>query len=168
MSNYHRSTRECLFDQLRPELQHGLREYFDAHEWGEIETQELQCCETVVEIKGSNWLPTWLGGKRETTSYIGIILTEQTLVWVREQGTRVNVTGARLVNIRTRTLHSTFSKEIKLEITGLIENAAGIITGVIGLGPEPAAQIFCDEVCQTIEKVNPDVARKWPRWMGGS
>ena len=168
MSNYRRSTRECSVTQLNPELLRALQEYFQSHNLGELETEALACCETVAEKKPGSWLSDWLEPGSDETVFTGIVLTAQSLVWARK-GDKASalVVGAELMNIRARMHISFFSKDLGLEVTGLIENSKSNIHGIIGLGPEPAAQKFCDEVTQAIEKINPTPVRKFPRWMGG-
>ena len=169
MSSYQRSTRECSVNQVKPELLRAMQEYFQAHNLGEIETETLSCCETVSEKKAGSLLSGWLEIDMDTTIYTDIVLTAQSLVWARS-GDRsgLHVVGAKLMNIRTRSQVSLFSKDFGLEINGLIEDTKSNIRGLIGLGPEPAAQKFCDEVYQAIEKINPTPVRKFPAWMGGN
>jgi hypothetical protein len=146
-----------------------MQEYFQAHNLGEVEAETLLCCETVSEKKAGSLLSGWLETDMDTTTYIDLVLTAQSLVWARS-GDRsgLHVVGAKLMNIRTRSQVSLFSKDFGLEINGLIEDAKSNIRGIIGLGPEPAAQKFCDEVYQAIEKINPTPVRKFPAWMGGN
>jgi hypothetical protein len=168
MSNYQRSTRECSVTQLNPELRRAMLEYFQTHNLGELETEVIACCETNAEKKPGSWLSDWLEPGSDATVFTGIVLTAQSLVWARtREKASVLVVGADLMNIRTRAHVSFFSKDLGLEVTGLIENSKNNIHGIIGLGPEPAAQKFCDEVAQAIEKINPAPVRKFPRWMGG-
>jgi hypothetical protein len=168
MSNYQRSTRECPVTQLNPELLRAMREYFQTHNLGELETEVLACCETVSEKKAGSGLSNWLEPGLEATIFTAIVLTARSLVWARtHEKTGSLVVGADLVNIRAKAHYSFFSKDLGLEVTGLVENSKSNIHGIIGLGPEPAAQKFCDEVTQAIEKINPAPVRKFPRWMGG-
>ena len=169
MSSYQRSTRECSVNQVRPELLRALQEYFQAHNLGDVETEALLCCETVSEKKAGSLLSGWLETDMDTTIYTDILLTAQSLVWARSgERSGLHVVSAKLMNIRTRSQVSLFSKDLGLEINGLIEDAKSNIRGIIGLGPEPAAQKFCDEVYQAIEKINPTPVRKFPAWMGGN
>ncbi len=168
MSTYHRTTRECLASQLKPELLVAMRTFFQTHNLGEVESESLLCCETLSQKTEASWLSSWLDGRADTEIYTGIVLTASSLIWVRmgDQSV-VHTVGANLMNIRTRSQISPFSKETRLEINGLVEGAKSIIRGSIALGPEPAAQTFCEEVYQAIEKIKPTPGRKWPSWMGG-
>jgi hypothetical protein len=173
MSKYQRSTRECSVSQFKPELQQALREYFQKHNLGELESEAVLCVETISEKKAGGWIPSWLDGNLDETVLTGIVLTTQSLIWARSTGDAnqnlpgVRVVGAELMNIQAKAHVSQFSKDMGLEVNGLIEDSKGNIRGVLGLGPEPEALKFCDEVRQAIEKINPTPVRKWPTWMGG-
>lgn len=168
MGMYQRSTRECAAIQLKPELLRAAREYFNTHGLGDVETEVLHCCETVSEKKAGNWLTAWLDAGADGTIHTGILLTREHLVWVRAGDlSGVHAVGADLKYIRANMHVSLFSKDTGLEIIGLLEGAKSIVRGVIGLGPEPASQQFCDAVHQAVEKINPGSVRKWPAWMGG-
>lgn len=169
MGIYRRSTRECDVNQLRPELLRATREYFSTHQLGNPETEVLRCCETVSEKKPGNRLTAWLEADADQTVLTGILLTKEALVWGRAgERSGVRVVSAELKYIHARLHFSVFSKEPELEISGLVENGQIHIRGVIALGPEPAAEKFCEEVHEAVEKINPSSTRKWPGWMGGN
>jgi len=171
MSNYQRSTRECTPDQLRPELRQALNEYFTTHNLGDLDAENLLCCET-TSIKNKNgWLSalleSWLGTVEAPVIYSAILLTAQTLVWARSGNGPTLATGANLMNIRARIFTSMLDRDSGLEVSGAIDDSKGLLRGYIGLGPEPASQKLCEEVIQAIQKVNPASTRKFPTWMGG-
>jgi hypothetical protein len=168
MSDYTRSTIECSVNQLRPVLRRALEEYFQKNTLGEVESKTLLCCETVSEKKDIGWLASLLGDKEGPPIYTAALLTDQHLIWARgNQQTSVIVTGADLRFIRVKTYNSLFIKDNGLEISGLVGEPKVHIQGYIGMGPEPAAQKFCDEVQQAVARINPSSTRKWPSWMGG-
>jgi hypothetical protein len=78
--------------------------------------------------------------------------------------TSAHVTRAE---IKVKVINSLLAQGNGLEVSGLIEGAGGVMRGVIGLGPEPEAQKFCEQVLLAVEQVNPRPAGKWPTWMGG-
>ena len=170
MAKYQRSTRACAVSQLKPPLLRALRAYFQSHNLGELETECLQCCETVSEKKPSgNWLSAWLDNSAEETIYSAIVLTGRVLVWARSSGQgQASAVGTELVNINARVHIANFTNEVGLQVAGLIDGSRGNVRGVIALGQEQAALDFCDAVYNEIEKVNPTPKRKWPAWMGGS
>ena len=168
MSDYRRITRECSLGQLRPELLHAVREYFQQHRLGDLETESLACCETISEKKGIGRLASLLGDDPDTIAYTGILLTSQWLIWARsgdQSGTVV--TGANLKEIRVKMFTSRLSKDTGMEIAGYIGESKGRVRGYLGMGPELAAQKFCEQVQQAIIKLNPPVKRRLPRWLGG-
>jgi hypothetical protein len=172
MSNYERSTRECSFEQLRPEFQQAFRDYFRIHENLAVELDEtrLVCCETVSHKKEAGWLAALLGEAQDVTVYTAILLSSQALFWARSEENSVSalrVVGTSLNTIRVKQFRSLLTTDSGLEISGLIEGSKGVMRGYIGLGAEPEAQKFCEAVAQAVEKVNPKPAGKFPSWMGG-
>ena len=59
MGDYMRSTRECAFGQLRPELVQAIRDYLQKHELGTIDADILICCETTSEKTKRGFFATW-------------------------------------------------------------------------------------------------------------
>jgi hypothetical protein len=39
--------------------------------------------------------------------------------------------------------------------------------GYIGMGSEPAAQQFCEQVHQAVKQVNPPAKKSWLKWLTG-
>jgi hypothetical protein len=56
---------------------------------------------------------------------------------------------------------------MQLEVSAFIGDSKEYVRGNLELGPELAAQKFCEEVGQAVLNLNPPVKRKFPRWMGG-
>jgi hypothetical protein len=167
MSDYTRSTIECSVRQLRPELRRAIDEYFEKHTLGDAETEAVLCCETVSERKEPGWLASLFGEKMGPPIYTAMLLTATELIWARgELQSDITVTGADLKFIRAKPYASMFINDTGLQISGII--GSGTMSGYIGMGPEPAAQKFCDEVQQAIARINPSSTRKWPSWMGGN
>ena len=161
MSDYNRTTRACSVEQLHPELLQTIRDYFQKNELGDLQAEALACCETVSTRKNIGKLAFWLSGNPDTTVHVDIVLTSQFLIWVHhgdKTGMRVN--AANLRNIRTEYYMSLSKKEANLSIMGFISDAKSGVRGTIALGPEPAAEKFCDDVRQAILKINPPARRK--------
>ncbi len=168
MSKTTRSTRTCTINQLRPALSRGIREYFQAHNLGDPETEITACCETMSDKKATGGLSDLLNPGPEKTTYTGLVLTARELVWAwMDAGGEAHVIGADLIYINAQMTVSLFSKEVGLQVAGLIGGSKGNVRGVIGLGSEPEAQQFCEAVSAAIKIANPQVKRKWPAWMGG-
>jgi hypothetical protein len=165
MSDYTRSTIEVSVRQLRPELRQALDEYFQEHNLGQAADESVLCCQTVSEKKEPGWLASLLGEKKEPPVYTAVLLTSQYLIWARGSSQhKVTVMGADLGFILVKPYVSLFFSDSGLQISGIINGAANV-NGYIGLGPEPAAQKFCEEVQKAIVRVNPASTKKWPFWM---
>jgi hypothetical protein len=166
MSAYIRFTRECSFGQLRPELLRAIREYAQNHrELGNIEIEVLMCCETTSEKKSAGALEARLGDEPDTTLYTGMLVTPQWLVWARSgDKSGITVSSAKLQEVRVKAFTSRFSKDTGMEVSGYIGDSKGRMRGYIGMGPEPAAQKFCEQVQKAIEKVTPKPAKRRIRW----
>jgi len=162
MSDYVRFTRECSFGQLRPELVRALREYAQNHrELGNVEVEVLMCCETTSEKKRAGALAARLGDDPDTILYTGMLVTPQWLVWARfgdESG--ISVYSAKLQDVQVRAFASRLVKDTGMEVSGYIGDSKGRVRGYIGMGPEPAAQKFREQVQKAIEKVNPKPTKK--------
>ncbi|MGC9395960.1 MAG: hypothetical protein ACP5J4_14040 [Anaerolineae bacterium] len=168
MSTYHRTTRECLVSELRSELYQAVQDYFRAQQLGDPETEALICCETTSTKKSAGRLASWLGSEGEAIIYTGMLLTSQRLIWARSaSGSDVLLTAAALKEIRVRAYTSPLTRDTGLEVFGFIEGSKGRVRGYIGMGPETAAQKFCDAVVQAVEALNPPVKRKLFGWLIG-
>jgi len=167
MSDYNRTTRECRVSQLHPELLQAIQSYFQEHRLGSLEAETLMCCETISKAKDFGRLASLLKGIWDTTIHTGMLLTSQWLIWVR-RGDRSGtvLTSANLKEIRVTAYKSILTQDTGLEILGYIGDSKGQMRGYIGMGPELAAQKFCDEVKEAITKVNPPPQKSWPKWLG--
>ncbi len=167
MSDYTRSTRECAFDQLRPELRRAILEHARTQEIGSLADELLGCCETKSEKKTGGFFSGWFESGADQIIYTGALFTAEWLVWARSgdvSGT--HVTAARLVDIRVKPYASLLARDNGLEVFGYVGAANSRVRGYIGMGPEPAAQAFCQAAQQAAEKINPP-NKKLPSWMGG-
>jgi len=166
MSDYHRFTRECSFGQLRPELARAIREYVQNHRAvGDVEVEVLMCCETTSEKKPTGALAALLGDNPDTVLYTGMVVTPQWLIWARYgDKSSVRVSSARLQDVQVKAYASLLVQDTGIEVSGYIGDSKAKVRGYIGMGPEPAAQKFCEQVQQAIDKVNPKPAKKsmWP------
>jgi hypothetical protein len=169
MSDYNRTTRECSVSQLHPELRQAIRSYFKEHELGDPQAETLMCCETISEKKKFGRLASMLKGPEETTIHTGMLLTSQWLIWVKKgDQSDIVLNAANLKEIQVRDYASIFAPDTGLEILGFIGGAKNKVRGYIGMGAEPAAQKFCEEVQQAITAANPPPpAKKLPKWLGG-
>lgn len=169
MSDYNRTTRECSVSQLHPELRQAIRSYFQEHELGDLQAETLMCCETISEKKDAGRLVSMLKGVLDTTIHTGMLLTTQWLIWARKgDQSGVVLNAANLKEIQVRDYASIFAPDTGLEILGYIGDAKGQVRGYVGMGTEPAAQKFFEEVQKAITAANPPPPpKKLPKWLGG-
>ena len=168
MSDYNRTTRECLVSQLRPELLQAIQNYFQEHKLGDLETEILICCETISKKKSTSRLVSWLNGESDTTIHTGMLLTPQWLIWVRS-GDRsgLRMTAANLTAIQVKAYTSALTHDTGLEVFGYLGDSPSRVRGYIGLGADLAAQRFCEAVKQAIAKVNPPSKKGILHWLAG-
>ncbi len=165
MANYYRTTRECSFEELRPELRQAMRDYIENQKMVGIEIDILMCCETTSEKKtpnGGNNLLAFLGeDDPDSIVTTGMFVTPEWLVWARMgDKTGMLVTAANFRNVKVKPFSSRFDDDTGLEVSGFIGDALGRVKGYIGMGPEEAAREFCDVVVQAAEKVRKETRPK--------
>ena len=168
MSDYNRTTRTCSVSQLHPELRQAVRNYFQEQALGDPVAETLRCCVTISEKKSVSRLVSWLNDNSDRTVHTGMLLTSQWLIWVRRgdrTGTTLTAANLQLISVGVHT--SMFSKEFGLEVSGYIQGSKSPLSGYIGMGPEIAAQEFCEDVKQAVVKANPPSPKIWPKWLGG-
>lgn len=162
MSEYVRTTRECSVNQLHAELRQAIQKYFQEQKLGHLESETLMCCETISRRRTDSTTFAWLSSKPDAVIYTGMLLTSQWLIWVHYgdvSGTLLN--AANLSEIRAEFYTPLFSKDAGLQIIGYIGDVKAGVRGYIGMGTDPAAQKFCEEVRQAIKEINPP-AKKDP------
>jgi len=169
MSDYNRTTRECSVNQLRPELFLAVRNHFQEHKLGDLETEILLCYETTSRKKDTNWLVSLLDDGSDTTIYMAVLFTSEWLIWVRSgDKSGVQLSSADLKQIAVRIYISVLARDAGLEISGHIEGTKGIMRGAIAMESSSVAQKFCDELDKAIDKVNPPAQKGLSKWWGGN
>jgi len=143
VGDYMRSTRECAFGQLRPELVQAIRDYLQKHELGTIEADISICCETMSEKKKKGFLRTLLGDNSDAIHYTGMLVTPGWLIWATWGAkSGVVIMAARLEDIQVTDFASQLINDTGLEVFGFLSGFAERVSAFIGLGPEPAAERF--------------------------
>ncbi len=158
MGDYRRSTRECNFEQLRPEIVTALREHIQRYELGEVEREALICCETTNErTKKTGLFDKLIGGDVGPVHYVGIVVTPRYLIWARS-GAKVGVAvmSARLRECEVldyaNTPQAQLMPDTGLEVTAMHTGATERAHSFIGLGPEPAAQNLREVLKQAMQQ----------------
>jgi hypothetical protein len=168
MSGYVRTTRECPVTQVQPGLYQAIWDYFQKYQLGDVDTEVLKCCETISEERNAGRLSTFLDGHPDKVIRLALLLTTDWLIWAAsgdQSGIKVN--GARLFGLKVKVFVARRSEYMQLEITGIIGNTKEYVRGTLELGPELAAQKFCEEVGKAVLEINPPVKRKFLGLMGG-
>lgn len=162
MFGYTRSTRTCTVSQIHSSLAQGVQDFFQAHQVGDPDTDTLLCCETIARRDPPNPLFKLLDGDPDTNIYLATLLTKEWLIWARNgDQTGTVVTGAKLQVIKVKAFVRRSSKDMELEITGFIAASKEYVRGNLELGPEPAAQKFCEAVLQAVNEAKPPVKKKF-------
>ncbi len=126
------------------------------------------CCETISKKRNVSKTFAWLSGKPDAIIYTGMLLTSHWLIWVHHgdvSGTLLN--AANLSEIRAEFYTPLFTKDAGLQIVGYIGDAKAGVRGYIGMGKDLAAQKFCEEVRQAINKISPPVKKGRFWWRAG-
>jgi hypothetical protein len=172
MSGYKRTTRECTVTRVQPGLYQAIREYFQKHLLGDPETETHLCIETISQKRDSGGLFTFLdpllNGDLDTTSHLAMLLTSEWFIWARSgdrSGTVIN--GARFKMLRVKAYVARRTKEMELEVSGFINNTKESVRGTLRMGPDLAAQKFCEEIGQAVNKANPPVKKTFFGLKGG-
>ena len=71
------------------------------------------------------------------------------------------VTGAKLQVINVKAFVTRRTKDMELEVTGFIANTKEYVRGNLELGPDPAAQKFCEAVMAAVLKAKPPAKNKF-------
>ncbi len=168
MSDYNRATRECSVSQLQPDLRRAIQNYFREQNLGDPETENLLCCETVSTRKSSGWLGSLLTSNEDATIHTGMLLTAGLLIWARkgDQSPPV-VTAADLKEIQVKAHASLVDRDRGLEISGFVRDSKNRVRGYVGMGSEPAAQKFCEEVEKAVASLKPPAEKGFARWWRG-
>ncbi len=158
MGDYQRSTRECNFERLRPELVEAIRAYAQQRELGDVEREALICCETTNEKTKSGSFLSKLGGDPDKVHYVGIVVTPRWLIWATSGAKRgTTVLFSQLRDTEVHDFESTPAYKVMqdtgLEVTGLFAGQLERASVFIGLGLEPAAQNLSSVLKDAVRKV---------------
>ena len=152
METYKRSTRECSFEDMRPELAKALRKHIETYKLGDIEASLLICCETT-----STHQKQGLFANGAETSITGMFVTSQLLVWTSEKGNgKPAVASALLRNIDAHDFENTAMYQVKpdsgMNISGRYTDVTKQGQSFIGLGTDPAGEKFRQVLQHAIQK----------------
>jgi hypothetical protein len=144
MRVYQHITRECTYDQLKPEMRDAFQVFEQRHlpllaGWNQ---QVLACVETTsTQVKIS--FMDRLSGLSEKVYYTGALVTSEFVVWATCGPRRkATVLATRLVDIELTRLDYAGVRDTGLDLFGLMIGGKERIATYIALGADPAAQKF--------------------------
>jgi len=162
MSDYTRTTRICPVGQINSSLAQVVREYFQTHQLGDPETETLLCSETTSRRDAPGKLVAALDGNPDTEIRLAILITPEWLIWARHgDQTGTVVTGTKLQVIKVKVFVRRRSKDMELEVSGFMNDTKEYVRGNLELGPDPAAQKFCEAVDAAVTKAKPPTKKKF-------
>lgn len=152
MNTYTRSTRECSFSDLPPELSAAIRNHIENYQLGNIEAISPVCFETTSMGKKTGFF-----SNGEETTITGILITSRLLVWTSEKKNgKFVVLSALLRNIDVQDFENTAMYRVKpdsgMNITGRYTDVTRQGQTFIGLGMDPAGEKFRQMLQHAIQK----------------
>ncbi len=170
MSQYHRTTRECTIDELRPELAEAIRSYARRQQWDNLEAEILACCETTTERTSINLLDAWLNASVPALSHLVLIATPDRLIWANSSDRfRASAASAQFKEMRLKIFTPRTTAGIAVEIYGRMDEAGEKTGGRFMLDGGPSARHFCEEVKRATDQLHPPAKEKPRRkWFGKS
>ena len=162
MSSFILTTRECPAGQLQPVLYRAIQDFSQAHAVGDLDSSVLFCCETTASRPTPGSIAALLDGNPDTATHLAVIVTPEWLIWARTgDKTGLLAAGARLKGLQVKTFVSKHSKNMELEVSAFLGDPREFVRGSLELGPEPAAQKFCEEVMQAVGRLNPPAKKRF-------
>lgn len=140
MREYKRTTRECRFDDLPPQVVQAFRKHTEKNELENLEADILICCETASERLKQGFFGRLLGGSNYAQNTT-ILLTPERIIWCITDTKGVSsVLSARFSEIEVRDFQSDLIEDSGLDISGFINDSAERGSVFIALGAEEAAE----------------------------
>jgi hypothetical protein len=146
MREYQRTTRECSFNDFRPEIRSAIRNYAEKYELGNVEADALMCAETVSEKVRQGFFGKLFGGANYAQN-VSMLVTPERLLWCTlDSRNNAVVLSARLSEIEITDFDSSLAEDSGLDVFGFINQSPERVQAFIGLGAEAAAQKFRETV----------------------
>lgn len=152
MREYQRSTKECWFGELRPELVGAIRAYLEKHldkdELGGVESSIVVCAQTTSEHLKKSFMAKLTGGG-DKIRHTAMVLTSSLLIWSTTDEKHGPATLAVRLNEAEITDFKSPLPQIEddgLQVVGFSLGATERMSAFIGLGQDAAAQKVRDMV----------------------
>lgn len=140
MREYKRTTRECSFSALSPEIVAAIRKYAAGNDLGNIEANVLMCAETSSEKINQGFFSKIFGGGNFAVKTC-VVVTPECVLWATlDNKNATAVLSARFSDIEIRDFQSDLVEDTGLEIFGFIGEFPERATAFIGLGEEESAR----------------------------
>ena len=141
MGDYLRTTRECTFDNMRPEWAAAIRAHLEKLSFDEGELPAAACFETISTKQKKG-----IFHRKPEVIVTAILLTPKWLIWAAgKEDERPGVLSANLSDIQVEEYEKSTMVNL-VQDSGInilnVPTAAGFGTVFIGLGPESASQKF--------------------------
>ena len=152
MNAYTRSTRECTFADLRPELLTAIREHIGRYEFGDVESSLLMCCETTSTMQ-----KTGLFARNPETTITDLLLTADVLIWTDGKNKdKPNIRSAWLRNIDVQDFEKTAMYLVQpdsgIHVSGRYTDVTKNGQAFIGLGNDTDGVKFRKALQDRIQK----------------
>jgi hypothetical protein len=142
VSDWQRSTEECTYGDLAPEVLSSIADYAEKHQLGDVGADATFCAVTMSERK------KLFGTRSQTTS---IVVTPEPLLWTLSEGGGATTIAARRSEVEISEFASELVDDTGLEVFGFVPlGAAERGTAFIGLGSEPAARRLRETLAQAL------------------
>lgn len=154
MSTYTRSTRECTFDDMPPEVHAAIQNHIEKYRLGKIESSHPICFKTT-----STWKKTGLFANGYETTITGMLITSHLLVWTGEmKNGKPVVMSALLRNIDVQDFENTamygVNPDSGINISGRYSDVTKQGLSFIGLGTDSAGEKFRQILQLAIQKIH--------------
>lgn len=172
MSHTQRTTRECPFAELRPELAEAIRAHAQRRQWQDWEAAIAACCETTTERTHTNRLDAWLHASAPALSYLALIATPDRLIWAfSSDRAHAGAASAPYKDMRLKIFTPKRSVDIAVEIYARMEGSRDKTGGRFMLDGSLAARHFAEEIKRLTDPLIPPEKEPPPRtsrrkWLG--
>lgn len=133
MSDYARTTRDCSFAELSPELASAVRRHIEKYELGVSEADGVICCETTSQRKKAGFIGRLFGGLPKVV-HSAVFVTPAWFIWVtsdEKHGTAV--LSARLTQVIVRDYDNKLIPDFGLNVSGSFTDSPKRIEVFVGL-----------------------------------
>lgn len=157
MREYQRSTKECRFGELRPELVGAIRAYLEKHldkdEFAGVESSIVLCAETTSEHLKKGFMAKLTGGG-DKIRHTALVLTPNLLIW----STTDEKHGPATLAVRLKEAEITDFKsplpqieDDGLQVVGFSLGATERMSAFIGLGQGAVGQKVRETIKQAAQ-----------------